>query len=194
VVRIEPKDFRQRRPDGNGGWIWKRDSQESILYKLPAVMAASHVLIVEGEKDVETAYQLGLPDGWAATCNPMGAGKWRDSYSDPLLGTHAVILPDEDGPPQKYAGQKHANQVAESLRSKAADVSRLALPDCSKDLSEWAVNRTSKDFAELLMQATPWTQLPIPETELASANGHALEGQSLAVTVSVEPTAPVTFR
>ena len=23
VVRFEPKDFRQRRPDGNGGWTWK---------------------------------------------------------------------------------------------------------------------------------------------------------------------------
>ena len=23
VVRYEPKTFRQRRPDGNGGWIWK---------------------------------------------------------------------------------------------------------------------------------------------------------------------------
>src|ERR1017187_4171575 len=22
-VRFEPKDFRQRRPDGNGGWIWE---------------------------------------------------------------------------------------------------------------------------------------------------------------------------
>src|SRR5436305_576588 len=25
VVRYEPKDFRQRRPDGKGGWIWKID-------------------------------------------------------------------------------------------------------------------------------------------------------------------------
>src|SRR6266576_3413762 len=23
VVRYKPKDFRQRRPDGNGGWSWK---------------------------------------------------------------------------------------------------------------------------------------------------------------------------
>ena len=23
VVRFEPKDFRQRRPDGKGGWVWK---------------------------------------------------------------------------------------------------------------------------------------------------------------------------
>jgi hypothetical protein len=105
VVRFEPKDFRQRRPDGHGGWIWNLGTQEPVLYKLPAVMSASHVLIVEGEKDVDTAYQLGLPDGWAATCNPMGAGKWRDCYSDALLGTHAVILPDEDGPCRSMRGR-----------------------------------------------------------------------------------------
>jgi hypothetical protein len=32
-----------------------------VLYKLPLVMGASRVLIVEGEKDVETAYRLPAP-------------------------------------------------------------------------------------------------------------------------------------
>jgi hypothetical protein len=174
VVRFEPKDFRQRRPDGHGGWIWNLKDIEPVLYRLCDVMPASTVLIVEGEKDVDTAYQLGLPDGWAATCNPMGAGKWRDCYSDALLGTHAVILPDVDGPAQKYAGQKHANQVAESLRSKAAEVSCLELPDGSKDLSEWAVNRTSEDLVHLLTQAKPWEPIPIPDTDSDTpTNGHA---------------------
>jgi hypothetical protein len=192
VVRFEPKDFRQRRPDGQGGWIWNLGTQEPVLYKLPAVMSASQVLIVEGEKDVETAYRLGLPDGWAATCNPMGAGKWRNSYSDALVGTHAVILPDEDGPAQKYAGQKHANQVAESLLVRAARVSRLTLPDGAKDLSVWAATHTPEEFAALLTQATPWDPIPIPSTDTATTNGHALNGPALPPHVNLERPAPMT--
>src|SRR5262245_41296796 len=84
VVRFIPKDFRQRRPNGQGGWIWNLTGIEPVLYKLPEILGAAHVLILEGEKDVETAYRLGLPDNWAATCNPMGAEKWRESYSDAL--------------------------------------------------------------------------------------------------------------
>ena len=33
AVRFEPKDFRQRRPDGNGGWIWK-GPERPVPYKL----------------------------------------------------------------------------------------------------------------------------------------------------------------
>src|SRR4029077_2517221 len=124
VVRFLPKDFRQRRPDGHGGWIWNLKDLEPVLYKLPHVIAASSVLIVEGEKDVETAYRLGLPDGWAATCNPMGAGKWRESYTDVLASKQIVILPDADAP-----GETHAAQVAQSLQGTASTVGRLTLPD-----------------------------------------------------------------
>ena len=31
VVRYEPKDFRQRKPDGNGGWIWKLGDVRKVL-------------------------------------------------------------------------------------------------------------------------------------------------------------------
>ncbi len=153
VVRYVPKGFRQRRPDGQGGWIWNLTGIEPVLYHLPAVHAASSVLIVEGEKDVETAYRLGLPEGWAATCNPMGAGKWRASYSDVLQGKPVVILPDGDAP-----GETHAVQVTESLQGKAATVSRLTLPDGYKDLSEWATaGHTAPAFHALLHTAHPLT-------------------------------------
>lgn len=42
VLRYEPKTFRQRRSDGNGGWIWSlRDLPRPFpLYRLPKLLAA----------------------------------------------------------------------------------------------------------------------------------------------------------
>ena len=39
-VRFEPKDFRQRRPDGQGGWIWNLSGGPRVLYRLPELLAA----------------------------------------------------------------------------------------------------------------------------------------------------------
>ncbi len=35
VVRYEPKDFKQRRSDGKGGWIWDLKGVRLVLYHLP---------------------------------------------------------------------------------------------------------------------------------------------------------------
>ncbi|MCS6304899.1 MAG: DUF3987 domain-containing protein [Nitrospira sp.] len=155
VVRFEPKDFRQRHPDGHSGWIWNLKGIEPVLYKLPQLTMASSVLIVEGEKDVETAFQLGLPEGWAATCNPMGAGKWKDAYSETLTGKHVVILPDADEP-----GAQHGLCIAQALKNEAASVSQLTLPEGIKDLSVWATNQTTDSFRALLSTAQPWDSMP----------------------------------
>ena len=69
VVRYEPKNFRQRRPDGKGGWTWNLSGTQRVLYRLPEVLTAECVLVCEGEKDCETARALGI----VATCNAGGA-------------------------------------------------------------------------------------------------------------------------
>ncbi|MDR4467078.1 MAG: AAA family ATPase [Nitrospira sp.] len=158
VVRYNPKDFRQRRPDGRGGWIDKLNGTRRVLYRLPDILRADHVLVVEGERDVDTAYRLGLPLGWAATCSPMGAEKWRTEYTDSLLKKHVVVLPDADEP-----GRRHGAQVVTSLHGKAASINVLSLPEGFKDLSEWAGGKTSGDLATLLEEAQPveaatWTK------------------------------------
>ena len=38
VVRVG-KRFRQRRPDGNGGWVWNVNGVRRVLYRLPEVVA-----------------------------------------------------------------------------------------------------------------------------------------------------------
>src|SRR4029434_7431311 len=86
------KTFRQRRPDGKGGWIWTVPEDVRTLYTLQQVDKAQQVFIVEGEKDVETARKLDV----VATTNPMGAGKWLPKYSELLAGKEVVLIPDND--------------------------------------------------------------------------------------------------
>ncbi|MBN2566029.1 MAG: hypothetical protein JXB46_10005, partial [Candidatus Eisenbacteria bacterium] len=80
VCRYDPKDFRQRRPDGNGGWIWNLTGVRRVLFRLPRVLEAARsgetVYVVEGEKDVLSLEAAGV----VATCNSGGAGKWREAY------------------------------------------------------------------------------------------------------------------
>ena len=97
AVRYEPKQFKQRRPDGADGWIWKLDGVKPIPYRLPELVdAISHervIFIVEGEKDVDRLWSLGVP----ATCNAMGAGKWTPEHSAWFEGADdVVIVPDID--------------------------------------------------------------------------------------------------
>lgn len=118
VVRTVSKRFFQRHPDGNGGWHLglggdprKCSCQrvKLVLYRLPQLLAADAdlpVFIVEGEKDADRMATLGL----LATCNPMGAGKWRKEYSEYLHGRRVIIIPDND--PE---GQRHSATIARSL-------------------------------------------------------------------------------
>jgi putative DNA primase/helicase len=182
VVRFEPKDFRQRRPGANGGWRWNLKETRLVLYHLTELVTAETVLIMEGEKDVETAYRLGVPDGWAATCNPMGAGKWREEYSDFLKGKRVVILPDADEP-----GRNHGEQVAHSLHGKAHDILRLALPDRVKDLSQWAeTGGTHEDFRILLEEAEPRALSPSNAQAIAK---ELAAGAVLVCLADVQPEA-----
>jgi hypothetical protein len=54
-----------------------------------AVKQGRAIFIVEGEKDVETLRALGC----VATCNPMGAGKWHEEYSEFLRDANIVLIP-----------------------------------------------------------------------------------------------------
>ena len=149
VVRFAPKGFRQRRPDGKGGWNWNLNGVRRVLYRLPDVVKAKSVLVVEGEKDCETASKVGV----VATCNAGGAGKWLEDYSECLRGKRVAIIADADTP-----GRKHAQQVAGSLAGKAESLKLLELPD-AKDLSEWVERGgTRAALLELIASAAEWKQ------------------------------------
>lgn len=149
VVRFEPKDFRQRRPDGNGGWIWNLNGIETILYNVPEVIKADTVYIVEGEKDVETLRGL----GFVATTNPMGAGKWKTHFNQYLAGKDIVILPDND-----EQGRKHSEDVAKNLTGVAKSIKVVTLPDVPDkgDVTDFLKIHNKDDFLQLIEQAKEW--------------------------------------
>jgi hypothetical protein len=59
VCRLDPKDFRQRKPDpkGRDGWSWSVRGVRNVPYRLPEVLEAlangQTVFEVEGEKDAD---------------------------------------------------------------------------------------------------------------------------------------------
>jgi 5S rRNA maturation endonuclease (ribonuclease M5) len=141
AVRFEPKGFAQRRPDGRGDWIWKLEKTRRVLYRLPrvleAVKAGQTVYVVEGEKDVHALEQAGE----VATCNPMGAGKWRDQFSKALRGAAIVIVQDRD-----EEGRKHAAAVAKSLHGIAESVHVIEAAEGKDAADHLAAGRTVTEF------------------------------------------------
>jgi 5S rRNA maturation endonuclease (ribonuclease M5) len=157
VLRYDPKDFRQRRPDGKGGWSWNLNGVRRVLYRLPEVLKAKTVLAVEGEKDCEAARKMGI----VATCNPGGAGKWRNEYSECLRGKRVVIIADADEP-----GRKHAQQVAASLAGNAESLKVIELRG-AKDLSEWVERGGTRDALEGFIESQrEWNSQPSASVSL----------------------------
>jgi 5S rRNA maturation endonuclease (ribonuclease M5) len=165
VVRREGKRFAQRRPDGNGGWTWNLGGARRLLYRLPRVLEAvasgAVVFVVEGERDVESLEQLGL----VATCNPMGAGKWRAAYATGLSGARVVVLPDAD-----HAGRKHGATVARSLATAGVAVKLLELHperDDGSDVSDWLADADTAEEARAtlieLVRAAPRYDASAPQ-------------------------------
>lgn len=151
VVRYQPKTFRQRRPDGNGGWEWNLNGIRRVLYRLPLLMIAPDddwIFIVEGEKSVDALSQLGQ----TATCSPAGAGKWLEEFSSLFSGRKVVILPDNDDP-----GFAHGHKVAASVAPVAEELKVIHLPCLSKgqDVFDWLQAGNKIDDLLELVEAAP---------------------------------------
>lgn len=156
VVKFEPKGFAQRRPVA-GGYEWNLKGVKRVLYHLPEVLEAvangRSIYITEGEQDSDSLRGVGI----AATTNPGGAGKWRDSYSKTLTGAHVVLIADKD-----KAGRRHAQQVANALSGIAASLKVMELPDRNghavKDSSDWlAAGGTPEGLQRLVDSTSPYS-------------------------------------
>lgn len=153
VVRYDPKDFRQRQPDGAGDWIWNLDNVRRVPYRLPEILGAdweSWIYVAEGEKSVEELRRRGL----VATTNSGGAGRWRQDCNSYFEGRRVVVLPDND-----EAGRSHAQQVAGALHEVAAEVRVVELPGLPQrgDVCDWfAAGGTKEALENLANQALLW--------------------------------------
>jgi hypothetical protein len=130
VLRFKPKGFDTRIPTQ---WKWHdiarcRPGEEQLgLYRLPEVLTAYDVLIVEGEKDCETARAMGL----VATCNVGGSSRWNAEYVAYFRGKRVQIVADAD-----MSGRRHVREIAGSLLPVAESVKLIEFSDV-KDLTEW---------------------------------------------------------
>ena len=128
VVRFEPKDFRQRRPDGHRGWIWKKGPRQ-VLYHLPEILEAPIVFVVEGEKDAEAM----RAHGFVCTTNAGGAkAPWLPEFTEMLRSREVILIPDNDQP-----GWERAAVIARALLHNVARLRVFDLPDGIKDISDW---------------------------------------------------------
>jgi len=169
----KPKEFRQRRrhpTDGASVWgirkgpyrkspggDWYPAKGESIpgdeelpdvrrvLYRLPAVLQADAVYLVEGEKDAGTLESGGM----VATTNSGGAAqKWLPEYTEALRDRRVVIIPDNDEP-----GRKRAKLIERELAGKAAEVLVVEVPT-GKDVTEFIeAGNSVADLENLVREA-----------------------------------------
>jgi hypothetical protein len=179
VVRtLSPKGFRQRQPDGAGGYLWKMTGVERLPYRLPELAGHARVFLCEGEKDADRLWTLGLP----ATCNTGGAKKWGGSESLALkaLGVQRVILlQDFDAD-----GAAHVAVAAQHLAG--AGITSLTLPPFpgppKSDISDWLDAGHTVEELDALILAVP-RPVPVDALDpafLADGPVVAQEGQRIA--------------
>jgi hypothetical protein len=142
-VRLEPKDFRFRRPNGNGGWIDNLGDVGRVLYNLLEVVKADSLVIVEGEKDADNGARLGI----CATTGGGASDPWEPSFTETLRGKDVVVIADADDP-----GRQKARQIAGALHGTARTLRVGELP--AKDLSDWLAQGGNKE--QLLTLSEQW--------------------------------------
>jgi hypothetical protein len=130
VCRLEPKSFRQRRPDGTDGWIWSIGEARRVPYRLKDLLEFpdASVFLCEGEKDADRVAELGQSATTAAS------GKWTADCIQALAGRDVFIMEDNDD-----AGRKKAAAAAAALHGKARSIRIVRLPDLPEkgDVSDW---------------------------------------------------------
>lgn len=183
VCRMEPKTFRQRRPDGNGGWIWNMKGVERVPYRLD-VLTRNHpatVYVAEGERDVEALERHGL----LATTNVGGAGKWKASDSAALVAAGVscvVVFRDND-----VAGIEHEALVARTCAAAGLGVTLARLPGLppvrdkhGEDVTDWlASDHTADELRAVIEHAEAWTPASPGRLDFAPARTETTEAPHL---------------
>jgi hypothetical protein len=167
------KTFKQRRPDGAGGWVYNLDGIGHCLYRAQeldlAIAEGKTVHIVEGEKDADTLAAWGL----CGTTNSGGAQHWRPELVAMFKGADVVILVDND-----EVGIKAGEVKAKSLRGVASRIRVLNFADhvpgfpAKGDVTDWRdrFGGTAKALQNITENIPDWRPRP-PASEKFRAVG-----------------------
>lgn len=104
--------------DGKKQWLNKAVGTPQILYDLHLQDTAGDVLMLEGEKTVETAKKWFGRGFWCTTCSASHSVMRSDL--SPLLGRRLVIATDMDGP-----GLAYASALADYAPAASVEVLRI---------------------------------------------------------------------
>lgn len=150
TIRKRDKTFWQEQYK-DGSWISGLTHQRLVPYHLDEISSKKmeRVYVAEGEKDVDRLRSL----GFLSTCNPLGAGKWRNQYSEMIAGRNVVLFYDNDTAASKFAGQDHAEKVALSLLQSGCTVRIVNLPDGINDVSDFLDLYSKTDLDRLISDA-----------------------------------------
>jgi Protein of unknown function (DUF3987) len=149
VLRFPPKSFRQRRPDGNGGWIWKLPDRR-VVYRWSELgqFSDATIFVTEGEKDADRLWSIDL------CATTVAAGKWTDECVQALAGREIIILQDNDD-----AGRKKAQEAARLLHGFANTVRLVLLPRLPQrgDVSDWLdMGHSKEELIDTCLDAPLW--------------------------------------
>jgi hypothetical protein len=158
--------FWLRQPDGRGGWTKGRGDARRVIYRLPEVIEAMGsgftIVIVEGEKDCDNLWRIGIP----ATCNPDGASepdkkpKWCVEYSEMLRDADIVVTGDDDDTGRAHTESTAAMSIGIAARVRVLDAKHWHVPPKGKDVSDClAAGHSREEFDALIeREAKPWTK------------------------------------
>lgn len=177
------KSFRQQAADGKGGWLPNLGTATRVPYQLPEVRRAAsnerRVLIVEGEKDVETLRKHGL----VATTTPGGSGGWRPQFAEYFKGAEVIVIPDNDAP-----GKKYAKAICTDLKNaKVLDLPGLKEKE---DVSDWLVSHKVDELLTLLgpesveMNPCNWIEFQAETDRMRYLCGDIIAAQTVNIMVA----------
>ncbi len=114
------------------------------LYRLPELLAAALVLIVEGEGKADALGKLGMVATTSGACTSASGADWT-----PLRGRSCLLWPDHDAPGSKYADEVAAILRALGCTVELIDVAPLGLPD-KGDAVDWLALHPDATAADVL--------------------------------------------
>ena len=161
------KEFIPRRLTPGGELVYDLKGVERLPYNWTEIESAKNknevILLVEGERDAETARILGL-----AGTTFGGASDWKDECKRFFTGAKVIQIPDND-----QAGVGLAQRVTKSLTEAATSLKVVILPPDSKDLTDWVSKGRSRADLDKLIEGAPelvrrndWTSYSISHADL----------------------------